>query len=521
MEPKLSKKEQKRLDKKQAKPANEPVKELNKEQSAPVGDETRLQFGVYPRVQSQRQTNRVFTELSELNSSLAGKEVWIRARVYNTRGKGNSCFVVLRRTIFTVQATIFKSDSIPKEMVKFVDSVSKESVVDILGVVTKAPEPITAATQQDVEIAITKFFLVAQSQPCPIQVEDCLRPEPTQVSEDQVDAAGRPLVTLKTRLDHRYLDMRAPVNVCIFRIQSAVSCLFREYLVQKNFIEIHSPKIIGTASEGGAQVFKLGYFGGEAYLAQSPQLYKQMAAIGELERVFEIAPMFRAENCDTSRHLTEFVGLDMEMIFQDHYYEVLALINEMFKYIFHGLEMRHKLELDTIREVYPSEPIKFEEKFLVIHFPEGVRMLKEAGEEIDEFADLSTPLEKRLGQLVKEKYGTDFYALDLYPRGARPFYTMPAPDDERYTNSYDLFIRGQEIASGSQRIHDPELLVENAARMGVDLKPIQAYADSFKYGSYPHAGCGIGLERVVMLYLGLHNIRKASLFPRDPFRTTP
>lgn len=486
----------------------------------PIGDETTLQYGKYPLQQSQRQSGRTFTEVRELSKGLAGKEVWVRARIFTTRSKGNSAFLVLRRGITTVQATLFKSETVPKEMIKFAGGISKESIVDVLATVVVPEAPVVSVSQSDIELAVTKIFLLSSADVCPIQVEDCMRLEPVNVGE-VVPGEDRPRVELKTRLDHRYLDLRAPVNIAIFRIQSAVGNLFREFLCAKGFVEIHTPKIIGAASEGGADVFRVDYFGRPAFLAQSPQLYKQMACVSDLERVFEIGPVFRAENSNTNRHLTEFMGLDLEMVFNEHYYEVLAVINEMFKYIFTGLEKRFAEELKAIRTVYDSAPVEFPDKFLIISFPEAIRMLREAGETVADLEDLSTPHEKMLGAIVKAKYNTDFYAIDRYPVNARPFYTMPYPLDKNYTNSYDIFLRGQEISSGAQRIHDPELLKEVARSKGVDPASLEAYVDSFRYGALPHAGCGIGLERVVMLYLGLHDVRKASMFPRDPKRTSP
>lgn len=516
-EKKLSKKELSKLKKKEQKAASKEAEpeEVETEVPVPVGDETQFDYGLTPLIMSQRTSTRTFSDLSSLNPQLEGQSVWVRARVFTSRSKGNSCFIVLRQGFYSVQAALFKSESIPKVMVKFAASISKESVVDILGSVVTVAEPITSTSQSLVELSVKKIFVISAANVPPIQVEDCIRPE--TAAEDSF----RPTVHLKTRLDNRFLDLRAPVNLGIFRIQSGVCCLFREFLVGLNFTEIHTPKILGTASEGGADVFKVTYFGGVAYLAQSPQLYKQMAVNSDMERVFEIGSVFRAENSNTPRHLTEFVGLDMEMTFKEHYYEVLGVINEMFKYIFNGLEQRFPLELKLIRESYPSEPITFGEKFLIISFKEGVRMLREAGEELPDLEDISTPHEKKLGALVKQRFGTDFYAMDRYPVNARPFYTMPCPDDPNYTNSYDLFLRGQEISSGAQRIHDPDLLIKVAQQKGVDLTPIQMYVDNFKYGSFPHGGCGIGLERVVMLYLGLHDIRKSSMFPRDPTRTVP
>jgi len=297
--------------------------------------------------------------------------------------------------------------------------------------------------------------------------------------------------------------------------------LFREYLLGQGFIEIHTPKLISGASEGGAQVFSVKYFETTAFLAQSPQLYKQMAVCGDVERVFEIAPVFRSENSQTHRHMTEFMGLDLEMAFNDHYYEVLDVIDKLFTSIFDGLTTRFSKELEIIGNQYPFQPLKYSKPTLRIPFPEGIAMLREAGIEANDLEDLSTPQEKALGALVKEKHGVDFYILDKFPKSARPFYTMPDPKDERYTNSYDLFLRGEEISSGSQRIHDSQMLEASATALGIDTRTIRAYIDSFKFGAPPHGGCGVGLERIVMLYLGLNNIRKSCMFPRDPKRITP
>jgi nondiscriminating aspartyl-tRNA synthetase len=286
-------------------------------------------------------------------------------------------------------------------------------------------------------------------------------------------------------------------------------------------VEIHTPKIISAASEGGANVFTLSYFKRDAFLAQSPQLYKQMAIAADFEKVFTTGPVFRAEDSNTHRHLTEFVGLDMEMAFKYHYHEVIREIGNTFIAIFKGLRDEYKQEIATVNEQYPRHEFTFLEPALVLEFPEAIKMLRENGVEIGDEDDLSTPAEKFLGKLVKEKYNTDFYILDKYPLAVRPFYTMPDPNDPRYSNSYDMFMRGEEILSGAQRIHDADLLTERALHHGINLEHIAAYIDAFKYGCPPHGGGGIGMERVTMLYLGLHNIRMASLFPRDPKRLTP
>jgi len=297
--------------------------------------------------------------------------------------------------------------------------------------------------------------------------------------------------------------------------------LFREFLDNQDFTEIHSPKMIGAASEGGANVFKVSYFKTSAYLAQSPQFYKQMVICSDFEKVYEIAPVFRAENSFTHRHMTEFMGLDLEMAIQEHYHEVLDLFDGLFVYIFTQLAERYSHEISVVKSQFPHEDFIFSEKSLRLTFPEAVQMLRDAGEEMGDFEDMSTAKERRLGQLVKEKYNTDFFMLDKFPLEVRPFYTMPDPSMPGYSNSYDFFIRGEEILSGAQRVHDAAYLAERANEHGVDPATIQPYLDAFKYGAPPHAGGGIGLERVLMLFLDLGNIRRTSLFPRDPTRLEP
>ena len=305
------------------------------------------------------------------------------------------------------------------------------------------------------------------------------------------------------------------------KLQSAVGMLFREYLYSQNFTEIHTPKTIGGASEGGTNVFKINYFGQEACLAQSPQLFKQMALIGGLERVFEVAPVFRAENSNTGRHLCEFTMLDIELVFKEHYFEVLDLINDTFVHIFDGLKTRFKHELNIVASQYPFELIEYKKDLLKLTYHEGIAMLKEDGINQSVNEDLDTANERRLGELVKKKYGTDFYVLHKYPKSARPFYTMPCPDDANFTNSYDAFIRGEEVLSGAQRLHDYQLLLQKVKECGIKPETLKDYLDSFKLGAPAHGGCGIGLERVVKLFTGIKNVKRCCMFPRDPKRLAP
>ncbi|CAM9907023.1 unnamed protein product, partial [Discosporangium mesarthrocarpum] len=235
----------------------------------------------------------------------------------------------------------------------------------------------------------------------------------------------------------------------------------------------------------------------------------------------KVGPVFRAENSNTHRHLCEFTGLDFEMVIKEHYYEILDVLSELFIYIFDQLNVRCKKEIEAVRAQHPFEDLRFIRPTLRLTYQEGMQLLHDAGFDADPEDDLSTEHEKELGKLVAKKYGTDFFMMDKYPLAVRPFYSMPCPDNPKHSNSFDIFIRGEEIVSGAQRIHDVSLLIERAKAWDIPVESISAYIEAFKHGAEPHGGGGIGLERVVMLFLGLKNIRKVSMFPRDPRRCTP
>uniref|UniRef100_A0A7S0ZCG2 aspartate--tRNA ligase n=1 Tax=Timspurckia oligopyrenoides TaxID=708627 RepID=A0A7S0ZCG2_9RHOD len=482
-----------------------------------LDDEPKQKYGSYKLVQSLVDgSGRSFTPLESLSALKANENLWIRARVSTIRSKGRSAFLVLRQMRATVQGLVSEDDSkgIDKNMIKWIGKeVTPESIIDIYGTIVEAS--VLSCSVKDVEIHVERLYLVSKADsPLPFVLEDAARPAS--------DTSGAHVLR-DTRLNYRVLDLRVPSHKAILRLQAAVSSLFRDHLSAEGFIEIHSPKLIGGASEGGANVFTLDYFGAPACLAQSPQLYKQMAICADFEKVYEVAPVFRAENANTHRHLTEFIGLDMEMMIDEHYYEVIRALDAMFVAIFDGLAQKFKKDLETIQAQYPFEPIKYKSarQNLILTFAEGVKMLRDAGYTLGDYEDLNTELERALGALVKEKYDTDFFFLSRFPSAVRPFYTMPAPDDSNYSNSFDVFIRGEEIVSGAQRIHDASMLEISAQNHGIDVETIRDYVNAFKYGAPPHGGAGVGLERVVMLYLAIGNVREACLFPRDPKRLAP
>ncbi len=361
----------------------------------------------------------------------------MRGFVQTSRLVGKGSFVLLRSQLYSVQGVCFESKDISNAMVKYIAGLPAESVVDVTGVVTVPDQPIDSATQKMVEISITKFHSVSKTcAPMPFQMEDACRPDcgkETDVGaytgEEKESEDGLVRVGQEVRLDHRWLDLRTPANQSIFRIESMIGHLFRESLMGKGFTEIHTPKIIGGASEGGSEVFKLDYFGEEACLAMSPQLHKQMtAACSGFERVFETGPVFRAENSNTRRHLCEFTGMDLEMAIHEHYDEVLEVFSDLFIHIFDGINERCKNELERVREQHPFEDLKYLKPTLKITYAEGCKLLRQAGVDQDDYEDLSTINEKKLGDIVKEKYGTDFFFMDKYPLSVRPFYTMPCPE---------------------------------------------------------------------------------------------
>eukprot|EP00210_Caulerpa_lentillifera_P004779 g4563.t1 len=476
-------------------------------------------YGDKKLIQSATQSSQFWTRVDCLTPDRNGEVVTLRARLHTVRGKGKSCFLVLRQQTATVQAVLFADDqTVSRPMVKYAMGLPKESIIDITATVKKTEFEILSCTQKDVELQVTHVYCVSRSEELPFQLSAAARSE-QEILEAEKSGEQFARVKQDTRLDNRFLDLRTPTNQAIFRIQSQVCQLFRQSLIERGFMEIHTPKLVAGASEGGSAVFKLGYMGQKACLAQSPQLYKQMAICSDFERVFEIGPVFRAENSDTHRHLCEFIGLDFEMAIHEHYFEVLDIVEDLFDAICQGLKQSSEKDLNTVHQQFPFEEFRF--KRVRLTFAEGLELLRSAGYQMGSMDDLNTELERALGKIIAEKYDSDFFILYRYPLSVRPFYTMPCPDDAAYSNSYDVFMRGEEIISGAQRIHDPKLLSERATALEIPLSQLASYINSFKLGAPPHGGVGVGLERVVMLYLGLNNIRKTSMFPRDVRRLTP
>ena len=322
------------------------------------------------------------------------------------------------------------------------------------------------------------------------------------------------------RLDWRYLDLRRERNRLIFEIQTTLEQAMREYWLVNGFIEIHSPKIMGTPSESGAELFKVDYFDRVAYLAQSPQFYKQMAQAAGFERIFEIGPVFRADPSFTSRHMTEFTGIDFEMSWIDSHEDVMAFAENWLAYAYKMVKEKHH---DQIQEYFDVDLEVPQTPFPRLTMAEAYQILKGLDYKLppEKKGDLDPGAERALGDYVKKEYGNDFVYVTDWPFTVRPFYHMLHEDNPSLTRSFDLLGKGLEITTGAQREHRYEVLAKQALEKGLTLEPIQTYLNYFRYGCPPHGGLGMGLSRLLMVMLDLPSIREAVFLFRGPNRLEP
>ncbi|MCJ1456472.1 hypothetical protein MMC28_006833 [Mycoblastus sanguinarius] len=476
-------------------------------------------------------------ELWELIGAEENSKVSFEARVYNTRMQSAKLgFLVLMDQEYSIQVVVAEGggQGISRQMIKWCGALNTESLVRVTGLVKTPKEEVKSTSISHHELHLEEIFIVsAAPEQLPIQPKDCNQPP---LGEEENEAENQiPNVGLKARLDNRILSLRAPATLAIFELQSEVTKLFHEYMTTKGFTYINPSYLAGASTEGGSGVFEVKYFETKAFLTQSPQFFKQMAIAGGMKRVYSIGPVFRAENSNTKRHLTEFTGLDFEMIIRNHYHEVLSFGENLMIFIIRALQTREKPKRLTniVKQAgYPNAgtfQLPPGDEAVRITFAEAKKMLKESGYDIgeDEEADIDTAQEKALGAIILEKHHTDFYTIDQYPLTLRPFYTHPStstnPPAPHLSNSYDFFMRGQEIMSGAQRIHNVSELQKNMREKDVnpDDEGFRHYMDAFRYGCPPHGGGGLGLNRIVQYYLGLNNIREATLFVRDPGRLAP
>ena len=321
-------------------------------------------------------------------------------------------------------------------------------------------------------------------------------------------------LSLDTTLDTRPISLRHAEQRAIFRIQACLAQGFREALALRDFVEIHTPKIVSAGAEGGANVFPIAYFGKPAYLAQSPQFYKQMMA-GVFERVFETGPVFRAEKHDTARHLNEYTSLDLEMAYIEDFTDIMTLENDVLRHMMALLAVACAPELNLLGCHAPTVG-----DIPAVRFRDA-KVLAAKGGTADEDDDLSPEEDARIGAHFQRETGSDFVFVTHYPSSKRPFYAMDDPDDASVTLSFDLLYRGVEITTGGQRIHDYHEQLAKVIRRGMDAEAFASYLMMHKHGMPPHGGLGMGLERLTTRLLGLDNIRLATLFPRDTQRLTP
>lgn len=481
--------------------------------------------------------------LRDISENHVGSIVKLRAWIQNSRSQGaKMVFVELREEgAFTIQGVVATNSegTISKQMVKWIGGLKLESFVQIEAEIKKPLEPVKSCKVSEFELNLSKVYLVAAApEMLGLGLAVANRAVGKLEDEDNIEAGledmditgGIPLASLSTHLNNPAMHKRAPVSQAIADIRVAVEDLFCEYLRAHRFKRFHPPSLISAASEGGANVFRMSYFDKEAFLAQSPQFYKQFEIAGGRKRVFCVGPVFRAENSNTPRHMTEFIGLDLEMEIEEHYHEVVDMLEGVLLHIFKGLSANYREEIELVRSVYPSEEFLLPEpgKVVRLTFAEAQAILRVEGpdefKDVSDDEDMSTAQEKALGALVRKKFNTDFYVLDKFPIAARPFYAMPDPDNPAITNAYDFMMRGQEILSGGQRIHLPDELEASIRSKGLDPNQpgIKEYVDVFKsVGVPPHGGGGIGLDRVVAWYLNLPSVHLVCDYPRTPKRLNP
>ena len=425
----------------------------------------------------------------------AGEEVKISGFAQTIRNQGKIKFLIIRDVSGTIQTV---ASDLPKEEMDLINSLSMESVVEITGTAKKEDQ-----APGGIEITIKKISILSQAEtPLPIPV---------------VNKAGEE-VELQKRLDWRWLDLRKPSNALIFKVWTLMGQSFREYLIAKNFIEIHSPKLMSSPSETGAELFEVKYFDRKAYLAQSPQFYKQMAMASGFEKVFEVGPVFRADPSFTSRHATEFTGYDLEFSYVESHQDVMDLEQNLICYIIEKIKEKYGEE---IKKYFNRDLIVPEIPFPQITIKEAKEILKKLKVSSEKEGDFSPEEERAISDYIKKEKNHEFVFVTEYPADARPFYHMRLDDNPKLTKSFDLLWDGLEITTGAQREHRYEILVKQAKEKGMSLEPIQFYLNFFRYGCPPHGGLGIGPARMMIKMLGLSNIREVTYLYRGVKRLEP
>ncbi len=426
------------------------------------------------------------TLIRDLIAVEQGEKVRLNGWVQDLRRLKSISFIIIRDHTGTVQVTL-KPDAISNY--DTVSELSRESVLEIDG---KVDRKSGAKSGMEIQALSVNILNISRS-PLPLGIND-----PVEADFD-------------TRLNNRFLDLRKPENNLIFRVESSLLWGMRKYLMSQNFVEVHTPKVVAAATEGGADLFRVKYFEKETYLNQSPQLYKEILMSSGMDRVFEVGPAFRAEEHNTPRHLNEFTSVDIEMSFSDHN-DAMAMLENAVK---SGIEEVLKNNLESL-EVLGKKLEDPEVPFPRITYKDCVKIIEKKGFTFNFGEDFNT---EHLREIGKEFSG--FYFITEWPASVRPFYTMPNPEDPTLTNSYDLQFGEKEVTSGAQRVHDPDMLEKRFMEKGLSPSDFEFYINAFRYGMPPHAGWGLGLERLTMIILDIPNIRSVTLFPRDRTRVVP
>ncbi|MEM0149801.1 MAG: aspartate--tRNA(Asn) ligase [Candidatus Micrarchaeaceae archaeon] len=423
--------------------------------------------------------------ISELSAEMDGKTVTIAGWVHEVRETAKITFMLVRDISGIVQV-IGKEGSVDSELIKKM-SLPKESVVRIKGKVSRNPE------------AKKGFEII------PDEIEN-LNPLSTMIP---FEVTGKVPAELDVRLDYRYIDLRRASTKAIFNIESTILGTFLSTYSRKGFMQIRTPSIIAEASEGGSELFPVRYFEREAFLAQSPQLYKQLAVIGGLDKVYMVMPVFRAEKSNTTYHLTESTQMDIEMGFaddKDAIKELTYAVTQMIKVV----RKNNHDDLEALGVKLDVPKVK------IVSYTNVIEKLKQEGYAIEFGSDISKEHESGI-----QKVFGDAVIVTEFPTKLRAFYSMPKEDDPELSKSYDFIYKGLEISSGAQRIHKADMLVDALKKRGMDPKGFEFYINAFRCGAPPHAGWSIGMERLAMRITNSSNIRECSLFPRDRKRITP
>ena len=436
-------------------------------------------------------TEKELLELSQiLAGGYAGREVCVNGAIHKIRNMGDVVFIILRKREGLVQ-TVYEMGETNISL----RELTEEMAVEVRGLVVKEDR-----APHGFELRLQSVRILSR----PAQAM------PVAVNKWKMDAS------LETRLDLRPLTLRNIRERARFRIQEGILRGFRGFLKDQGFTEIHSPKIGARGAEGGANLFRLEYSHKHAVLAQSPQFYKQMMA-GVFDRVFETAPVFRAEKHNTKRHLNEYTSLDFEMAYIDSFQDIMEMETGFLQYTMKLLDEEYKRELELLDVVLPKV-----DRIPQVRFDRAKELVAERyHRRIRNPYDLEPEEEALIGRYFQEELGSDFVFVTHYPSKKRPFYAMDDPDDPAFTLSFDLLFQGLEITTGGQRIHDYQMLMDKLADRGMSDEGMEQYIMIFRHGMPPHGGLGIGLERLTMKLLGEENVREATLFPRDINRLEP